>query len=157
VELINLEQLIDDRILQLEDERTEHNEKMEIERLAGVNCNVRIQELQTLREEAKEQLATMRKANIQKEIKRNTLKDLLTDPKDATRFNVFIEFMDKCGDESVYKVAVRKMSKLGSVIYGKKRLWVSWPVFKEDFHMWLEREGRWAGILDKASPSDQEV
>jgi hypothetical protein len=89
--------------------------------------------------------------NIQENIKRNTLKDVLTDPDDARRINFFIRFREKCGEETNYRKCHEKMDKprLETVLYRKNRLWNNWKDFLEDYRMWTNREGRWSNVLVK--------
>lgn len=113
-------------------------------------AEIRIRELRRLLEFLAEKSTEAKKKRIKNNIKGNMLKDLLPDERDAKKVNIFLEFMERCGDEPVYGHARKKMAKLETYIYKKQsKLWNNWREFREDFTKWVNREGSWAGVLPK--------
>lgn len=72
------------------------------------------------------------------------------DGKDITKVNIFLEFLDKCGEATDFKTIRKKMPKTEYYIYNKKaRLWNSYMEFKDDYKAWLNREGYWTNAIPK--------
>ena len=138
----SVEQLIKQRIDVLEDAKRQYE-------LGIGECSIKIDELNFILSEIEAQAKLATKAIVHTQIKENSLKAVLSDETDARRANIFLEFMEKCGDESVYMTARKKMPRLETALYRKNRLWANWKAFKEDFHRWVNREGPWANILPK--------
>lgn len=148
----SLELVIQTRIKELEEQKAKHQEEID-------RCDIKICELKALGGKVREKDDEIKKDIVSQNIKRdrpNTLKNLLVDEKDGRRFNLFLEFMDKCEDETVYRRALEKMPKLSSYIYGKRKLWNGWLAFKDDYHAWVNREGKWEGILDNKTRKEEE-
>lgn len=70
------------------------------------------------------------------------------DDKDVTKINLFLQFLDKCGDDPSKANIQKVFPKLNHYIYNKKRrLWNSIPEFKHDFDDWVARRGYWTNAL----------
>ena len=70
------------------------------------------------------------------------------DDKDVTKINLFLQFLDKCGDDPARANIQKVFPKLNHYIYNKKRrLWNSIPEFKADFDDWVARKGYWTNAL----------
>jgi hypothetical protein len=78
------------------------------------------------------------------------------DEKDIKKINLFLEFLDKCGDNINRTHIKQSLPKLEYYIYNKRaKLWNSFNDFKEDFENWVNREGYWTNALPLKE--DQEV
>jgi hypothetical protein len=81
-------------------------------------------------------------------IKLNTSK--LMDNKDILKVNLFLEFLEKCNDDTTFKTVREKMPKIEYYIYNKKkRLWSGYQQFRDDFDAWLNRKGYWTNAIPK--------
>lgn len=72
----------------------------------------------------------------------------LMDDKDVTKINLFLQFLDRCGEEPSKANIQKVFPKLNHYIYNKKRrLWNSIPEFKQDLDDWVARRGYWTNAL----------
>lgn len=118
-------------------------------RATADNYAIQIAALRDILEEIEEKDKELKREVVSNNIKKNTLKTLLPDERDAKRVNIFLEFLDKVGEPpSSFIQAREKMSKLETAIY-RNRLWSGWPAFKEDYRRWLNREEPWTGVLGR--------
>lgn len=114
------------------------------------SCDIQLETLQKLLTEVGKRELELQKQAISKEITGDVPAGIHLDRKTTEKINIFLEFIDKCGDETVFRIAKGKMPKLQTVIYQKKyRLWGGWIQFREDLYRWINREGEYAGILEK--------
>jgi len=146
---MNLRVILDCRIEELENKREHHLSEMRNLKEEVARCSAKIEELKNVQNLIEKTSKEEKKNTIQENIKKNTLKNILTDTDDAKRFNIFQDFTAKCGGERNYMKCRVKMPKLESVIHRKNRLWRSWKEFLEDYDMCTKREGRWSNILVK--------
>ena len=112
-------------------------------------CAARMEELRTILVTIDDLSQEEKKKNVQENIRKEAFKDRFREPDDVKRANLFLEFMDKCGDETVYAKCRVKMPKIERYIYRKTKLWPNWKEFLKDYNMWVKREGHWANILSK--------
>jgi hypothetical protein len=146
----SLMQVILDRIDELTARAEEHQ-------AAARNCAVQIAALHDVIKKIEDEDKKMKKEVISSNIKKNALKTLLPDERDARRVNIFLEFLDKVGElPSSFTQAKERMPKLGTAIY-RHKLWNSWPEFKKDYRRWLNREEPWTGILERKVENDKMV
>jgi len=132
--------LLENRIIELKEEKDYHL------RAIG-QCGAKIEELESVKIAFDILLTEMKNKNIQENIRKNTFKDVLREPDDVNRINIFLQFKEKCGGETAYAICRKKMPKLETALYRKNRLWPNWKAFLEDYNMWVKREGPWANIL----------
>jgi len=73
------------------------------------------------------------------------------DDKDIKKNNLFLEYLDKIGNEILtWKLVKQKMPKLEYYLYNKqKRLWANMNDFLKDFDAWLNRKGYWTNAVPK--------
>jgi len=72
------------------------------------------------------------------------------DNKDVKKVNLFLEFLDKCGEATEFKIIRKQMPKIEYYIYNKKkRLWNGFQEFRNDYKSWLNREGYWTNAIPK--------
>lgn len=119
-------------------------------------CDVQLEVLDRLMEDVKKKDEEIRKETIAKEITKDKAPGFLIDREDKKRINIFLEFMEKCEDELTYAKARAKMPRIESALYRHPKLWQGWRDFKDDYHRWLNREGKWQGILEKPENGNQQ-
>lgn len=138
-----LKTFLEARIAEVKKESNFHLRAME-------GCAARIEELKTILVAIDDISKEEKYKNVQENIRKTPLKACFLESDDVKRVNVFLEFMDKCGDERVYSKCRVKMPKLEAYLYRKKsRLWPTWPAFLDDYDMWVHRVGPWSNILIK--------
>jgi hypothetical protein len=136
----SVKSILENRITELREEKAFHLH-------AAGRCTAIIEELESLQVAVDKFCYDEKNKNIQASIKKNTLKDVLVEPDDAKRFNFFLLFKEKCGEETNFAKCRTKIGgKLEGVLYRKGRLWPSWKEFLTDYKSWQNREGRWDNI-----------
>lgn len=138
-----LKTYLEARIAEVKKESNFHLRAME-------GCAARIEELRTILATIDNLSTEETHKNIQENIgKVSSFKNCFVEPDDVKRANLFLEFMDKCEDETAYGKCRVKMPKLEHYIYRKNRLWNGWADFLKDYNMWVKREGHWKNVLPK--------
>lgn len=124
-------------------------------RATADNYAIQIAALRDILEEIEEKDKELKRGVVSNNIKKNSLKALLPDEKDARRVNIFLEFLDRIGEPpSAYADVRSRMPKLETAIY-RHKLWKGWPDFKEDYRRWLNREAPWTGVLGRGPGNDE--
>ena len=117
---------------------------------AAEGCAARLEELRSILVTIDDLEKDEKYKNVQESIQQgSSFKNCFVEPDDVKRANLFLEFLDKCGDERVYGKCRVLMPKLEHYIYRKGKLWPKWQAFLDDFDMWVKREGHWANVLPK--------
>ena len=138
-----LRTFLEARIAEVKKESNFHLRAME-------GCASRMEELRSILVAIDDLSKEETHKNVQENIRKGTsLKDCFLEPDDVKRVNIFLEFIDKCGDETVYSKCRVRMPKLEHYIYRKTKLWPNWQGFLDDYNKWVKREGHWANVLVK--------
>ena len=75
----------------------------------------------------------------------NGVSSVLVDERDAEKINLFMEALEKLGDDVSSSNVRKNMSKIHYCVY-KKRLWPSEAAFREDYRAWVDCRGHWANL-----------